>query len=159
MASARNIASLALDGEPSENTRIAAPTAPTAGLQETLRQAVEKGLAESRAAYSRVKEAADEATIALETSVTNATSGLIDFNTKALDALRANFDASIDFAKAAINIKTIGEFVSLNSDHVSKQAEALTAQAKEFHALAQKVAVETAAPIKNQVARIFGLSV
>src|SRR5579872_2760330 len=130
----------------------------SAALQETLRQAVEKGLAESRAAYARVKEAADEATAALETSVANAANGVIAFNTKALDALRANFDAGIDFAKAAMNSRSVGELVSLNSDHASKQVEALAAQAKELGDLAQKIAVETAAPIKIQVAKTFRFS-
>lgn len=131
---------------------------PTAALQETLRQAVEKGLAESRAAYNRVKEAADEATSALETSVTNASQGVIDFNTKALDALRANFDAGIDFAKAAINSKTMGELVALQSDHASKQVETFAVQAKAFGELAQKVTTDAVAPIRTQIAKTFGFS-
>jgi phasin len=130
----------------------------TAALHETLRQAVEKGLAESRAAYSRVKEAADEATSALEASVTNASQSVIDLNTKALDALRANFDAGIDFAKAAINSKTLGELVALQSDHASKQAEALAAQAKEFGELAQKMTVGAVTPIQTQIAKTFRFS-
>jgi phasin len=130
----------------------------TAALQETLRQAVEKGLAESRAAYNRVKEAADEATSALEASVTNASHGVIDFNTRALDALRANFDAGIDFAKAAINSKSLGELVSLQSDHASKQVEALAGQAKTFGELAQKIAADAVAPIQAQIAKTFRFS-
>jgi phasin len=128
---------------------------PAVALQETLRQAVEKGLAESRAAYTRVKEAADEATSALEASVTNTSKGVIDFNTKALDALRANFDAGIDFAKAAINSKSVGELVALQGDHANKRAEAFAAQAKEFGDLAQKIAVDAVTPIQTQIAKTF----
>jgi phasin len=151
MVSSDNLAPLAPEGAPAG---LEMPTA----LQETLRQAVEKGLAESRAAYARIKEAADEATFALESSVANASQGVIDFNTKALDVLRANFDAGVDFAKAAINSKSVGELVSLHSDHASKQVEALAAQAKEFGDLAQKIAVDTATPIKTQIAKTFKLS-
>lgn len=131
---------------------------PTAALQEALREAVEKGLAESRAAYTRVKQAADEATSALEASVTNASKGVIDFNTKALDVLRDNFDAGIDFAKALVNSKTVGEFVALHSDHASKQVETLAAQTREFGELAQKIAADTVTPIQAQIAKTFRLS-
>ena len=131
---------------------------PAAALQETLRQAVEKGLADSRAAYTRAKEAADEATSAFETSVTNTSKGVIDLSTKTLDVLRANFDAGIDFAKAAINSKTVGELVALQSDHASKQVEALAVQAKEFGDLAQKIAVDAVTPIQTQIAKTFRLS-
>jgi phasin len=144
----------------SDNISSFAPTnfEPAAALQETVRQAVEKSLADSRATYNRVKEAADEATSALEASVTGASQGVIDFNTKALDAFRANFDAGIDFAKAAINSKTMGELVALQSDHASKQVEALAVQAKEFGELAQKITAEAVAPIQTQIAKAFRFS-
>jgi phasin len=132
--------------------------APVAAFHETARRTVEKGLAESRAAYSRAKLAADEAVGALETSVTTASKGAIDLNIKALDALRANIDAGFDLAKATLTVKTLGELVSLQSKHASKQAEIAVAQAREFGALAQKIAVDAAEPIKAQVAKAFKLS-
>jgi phasin len=131
---------------------------PIGAFQEMVRRTVEKSVAEGRAAYSRVQVAADEAASALETSVTNASKGVIDFNGKAIDAWRANIDAGLDFAKAAINIKTVGEFVSLQGEHASRQAEVFAAQAKAFGALAQKIAADTAEPIKTQVAKAFRLS-
>jgi phasin len=152
MASSDNPAPLVVEGAPASGGD------PMATLQETLRQAVEKSLAESRAAYTRVKEAADETTYALETSVANASKGVIDLNTQALDALRANFDAGIDFAKAAINSKSVSDLVSLHSDHASKQVEVLAAQAKAFGDLAQKIAADTVGPIRTHVAKTFRLS-
>ena len=155
MAGIENLAAFVPESAPAG---VVTPAAPAAAFQETLRQAIEKGLADSRAAYARAKEAADEATSALETSVAKASQGVIDLNTKALDVLRANFDAGVDFAKAAINSKTVGELVTLHSDHASKQVEALAAQAKEFGDLARKVAADTATPIKTQVAKTFRFS-
>ena len=155
MDSSDNLAPFAPESAPAG---VQTPAAPAAAFQETVRQAVEKGLADSRAAYARAKETADEATAALETSVANASKGLIDLNTKALDVLRANFDAGVDFAKAAINSTTIAELVALHSDHASKQVEALAAQAKEFGDLAQKITVDAVTPIKTQVAKTFRFS-
>lgn len=134
-----------------------ASSAPAAALQEALRQAAEMALFESRAAYARAKDAADQAAWALEASFASAAKGAIELNSKALDALRANFDAGVDFAKAAINSKSAGELVSLQSDHTRKQAEAFAIQAREFGELAQKIAAETAAPLKTQIARTFRL--
>jgi len=135
-----------------------AAAAPGAALQEALREAAEKGLAESRAAYARARDAADQAASAFEASLAHAAQGVIDLNSKALDALRANFDAGVDFAKAAINSRTVGELAALHGDYASKQAEAFATQAREFGDLAQKIAAETMAPIKRQIGGMFGLS-
>jgi hypothetical protein len=43
--------------------------------------------------------------------------------------------------------------VELSSTHARKQFEALTQQSKELSALAQKVATETAEPIKSGVSK------
>jgi hypothetical protein len=49
--------------------------------------------------------------------------------------------------------KTLSEMVELSSTHARKQFEALTQQSKELSALAQKVATETAEPIKSGVSK------
>jgi hypothetical protein len=45
--------------------------------------------------------------------------------------------------------------IELSSAHARKQFEALTAQSKELGALAQKVATETAEPIKSGMNKAF----
>jgi len=127
-------------------------------MQENVRKAVEKGVADTRAAYAKAKTAAEEATGALESSYSTATKGVAAFNTKALDALRANAEANFDFVKAVINAKSVSEFVTLQSEHASRQVEAINTQAKEITALAQKIAAESVEPIKSQVAKTFSLS-
>ncbi len=136
----------------------AAVLAPVAQMQESVRKAVEKGIADTRTAYAKAKSAAEEATGALESSYSTAAKGVIEFNTKALDALRATAEANFDFAKAVINAKSVSELVSLQGEHASKQVETINAQAKEIAALAQKIAAELVEPIKSQVAKTFKLS-
>ena len=132
--------------------------APILAMREGFRQALEKSLAEGRAAYARAKTAADEATSALETSASTASKGVLDFNVKALDALRANAEANFDFLKAVISAKSISEAAELQSNHARAQAEKLAAQARDFAALAQKIAAESAEPLKAQVAKSLKLS-
>jgi len=134
-------------------------TAPAADIQENLRRVVEKGVAETRSAYAKAKVAAEEATGALEGSFSAAKTGLVAINAKALDALRANAEANFDFVKSVVAVKSVSEFVALQSDFASKQMAALTNQAKEIGALAQKVANDSVEPIKGQMAKTLKIAV
>jgi phasin len=138
---------------------IEAVSTPVGEVQENVRKAVEKSFADTRASYARAKTAAEEATGALESHYSTAAKGIIEFNTKALEALRANAEANFDFIKSVISAKSVSEFVALQSEHARKQAEAISAQAKDFAALAQKVAAESAEPIKSQIAKALKLPV
>ena len=59
---------------------------PVAGMQESVRAALEKGVAKSRAAFVKAKVSADEAASAFEQSFTAAKDGVIAINAKALEA-------------------------------------------------------------------------
>jgi phasin len=135
-----------------------AASAPVRDMQENVRKATERGVEETRAAYARVKAAAEEATGSLETSYTTASKGIVEFNTKALDAMRANTDAAFDLMKALFSVKSVSEAITLQSEHARKQYEAMSFQAKELANLAQKVATDAAEPIKTTVARTFSVA-
>jgi phasin len=134
-------------------------SAPVAEIQENVRKALEKGVADTRAAYSKAKAAAEETSGALEASRATAAKGVVEFNTKALEALRLNAEANFDFLKSVISVKSVSEFVALQSEHTRKQAESIAAQAKEIAALSQKIAAESAEPIKSQFSKTFKLAV
>jgi phasin len=130
-------------------------TAPIAEVQANMRKFVEKGVVQSRAAFSKAKTAASEAATAFETSLAAAKSGMLAINAKTLEAARANAEANFDFVKATFAVKSMAELVQLQSDFARKQFEAFTGQSKEIGALAQKVAADAAEPIKDQVAKTF----
>jgi phasin len=136
-----------------------APVASLAELQGNLRSAVEKGLSESRAAYAKAKSAADEAASALENSYAAAKAGVVAINAKALDALRSNVDANFDFVKSVIAAKNVADVVALQGEFTRKRIDAITDQTKEIGVLAQKLASETAEPIKAQVAKTFKIAI
>ncbi len=135
-----------------------APIASLTELQGNLRSVVEKGLSETRAAYSKAKSAADETASALESSYAAARSGVVAINAKALEALRANVDANLDFVKSAFAVKNVADYVALQGEYTRKQIDAITDQTKEIGALAQKLAAETAEPIKERVAKTFKIA-
>ena len=145
--------------EPQIEKNAEAFSTPVAEIQDTVRKALEKSVADTRAAYAKAKAAVEETGGALESSCATAAKGIIEFNAKALDALRANAEANFDFLKSVISVKSVPEFVTLQSEHARQQTEAITAQAKEIATLGQKVAAESVEPLKTQFAKTFKLAV
>jgi phasin len=119
------------------------------------REMAEKSVAQAKETYEKVKAAAEEATDVLEDTYTTAAKGASEYNLKVLEAARSNSNAAFDFAKELLDVKSLSDAVELSTAHARKQFEAITAQTKELAALAQKVATETAEPIKNGVGNAF----
>ena len=117
--------------------------------QETLRCATEEALVQTRAAYDKLKHAAEDVTDTIETSYVTVTRGFGELNQKALEGLKAHAEANFEHFKALAAAKSLPEAFSLQTDHARKQFEALSAQMKEFAALAQKVVTEAAEPLKT----------
>jgi phasin len=115
----------------------------------------ERGVAQAKDTYEKMKAAAEEATDVLETTYSTASKGTADYGLKVIEAARVNTNAAFDFYGELITAKTLSEVIELSSAHARKQFEALTAQSKELGALAQKVAAETAEPIKSGMNKAF----
>ena len=79
---------------------------PTMEVPEAMREFAEKGVQQAKDAYDRMKTAAEEATNMLEDTYATASKGAAEFNLKALDALRANFNASFDYMQQLMGVKT-----------------------------------------------------
>jgi phasin len=119
------------------------------------REIAEKGLAQAKESYEKVKAAAEEATDVLEDTYATAAKGAADYNLKVIEAARTNANALFDHARELIDAKSASEFVELSTAYARKQFEAVTAQTKELATLAQKVATDTAEPIKTGVSKAF----
>lgn len=131
---------------------------PKVEVPEMVREFAEKGVKQAKEGYDKLKAAAEETTDLLENTYTAASKGATEFNMKALEALRANVNASFDFTTAIFGTKTLAEAAEISTAHFRTQFEALTAQTKELSSLAQKIATETSEPIKTGVSRSFKLS-
>ncbi len=122
---------------------------------EALRAFAEKGVEQAKDTYARMKTAAEETTDLLEDAYLNVSKGAANFNTKALEALRANVNSSFDYTTQLLATKSLSEAIELSSTHVRKQFDALSTQAKELSALAQKVATEASEPMKAAATKTF----
>ena len=122
-----------------------------------LRETAEKVSEQMKEHYAKMKTAAEEATDLMEDTYSTATRGISEINLKALDNARTNINAAFDFARAFAGVKTAAEAVELHTSYLRKQFETVQAQASEFQTLAQKLAADATAPVKEQVQKTFKL--
>jgi phasin len=128
---------------------------PKVEMPAAFRELAERGVAQAKDTYEKMNAAAEEATDVLETTYSTASKGASDYGLKMIEAARVNTNAAFDFAGELMAAKTLSEIVELSSTHARKQFEALTQQTKELNALAQKVATDTAEPIKSGMSKAF----
>jgi phasin len=119
------------------------------------REFAEKGIAQAKENYDKVKNAAEQATDVLEDTYTTASKGCASYGVKLIETTRANSDAAFDLMTELMSAKSYSEMVELSSAYMRKQFDAMIAQAKELSEHAQKVATETAEPIKESISSTF----
>jgi phasin len=128
---------------------------PKVEMPAAFREFAERGVAQCKDTYEKMKAAAEEATDVLETTYSTAAKGASDYGLKVIEAARVNTNSAFDYAGELLAAKTLSEVIELSSAHARKQFEALTEQSKELGALAQKVATESAEPIKSGMNKAF----
>jgi phasin len=128
---------------------------PKVEMPAAFREFAERGVAQAKDTYEKMKAAAEEATDVLETTYSTASKGAGEYGLKVIEAARVNTNAAFDFFGELITAKTPSELIELSSSHARKQFETLTEQSKELGALAQKVATDTAEPIKSGMNKAF----
>jgi phasin len=119
------------------------------------REIAEKGIAQAKENYEKVKSAAEQATDVLEETYSTASKGCASYGLKLVETTRANSDAAFDLMSELMTAKSYSQVVELSSAYLRKQFDALVAQAKELSEHAQKVATETAEPIKGSISTTF----
>jgi phasin len=119
------------------------------------REFAEKGIAQAKENYEKVKSAAEHATDVLEDTYSTASKGCASYGLKVIETTRANTEATFDLMSELMAAKSYSEVVELSSAYLRKQFDAMIAQAKELSEHAQKVASETAEPIKESISGTF----
>ena len=126
----------------------------TSGLQPFSEMA-QNGAAQTKQTYERMSAATTEAADLMNTSCSTALKGAREYNDKFMEIAHTNTNAAFDFVQELYGMKSPSDFMELATEHARKQAAALTEQAKELAALAQKVALATTEPLKAGVAKAF----
>jgi phasin len=126
---------------------------PTTEAPEAFREMAKKGTTQAKENYEKVSAATAEAADLLKNRVSTAVKGAQDYNNKVIEFAQTNTRAALDFFQKLSGVKSPSDFVELSTDHSRAQFETLTEQTKELAALAQKVTLASAEPLKTGVAK------
>ena len=118
-------------------------------LSESFREFAEKGATQTKEAYAKMKEAAEDATKTVEATLESAQAGSVELCLKAIDALRTNAENSLSHMEALLGVKSVAELFELQTAFLRKQAEVAVEQAKSLQETSKKVAEKVAAPGKS----------
>lgn len=124
-------------------------------LPEQVRAFAEKGVNQAREGYAKFKDAAETHNSTVEAVFNTATKGAAEVSTTLLDIAKTNTNASFDFAQSLIGVKSPSQAFELWSGFAKSQFEVLTGQSKQLAELSQKIASETAEPIKTGANKLF----
>ena len=124
-------------------------------VPEQMRAFAEKGVSQARDNYAKLKDVAESSNTAIEAVLTAATKGANEYTTKVMEIVRTNTHASFDFVQELAAVKSPTQIMEVWTGHIRKQVETMSAQTKELTELAQKIASETAEPIKANASKLF----
>jgi phasin len=103
----------------------------------------------------KMKAASEEMADALrETYSTNAKASA-DYGVKVIEISSVNTTSAFDFLTSLIGTKSVSEIIKLSAGQARKNFDVASAQNMELWGLAQKVATETAEPVKKSVNRVL----
>jgi phasin len=119
------------------------------------RDLAEKNALQAKENYDKLKNATEELSGGFKDAYEAATRGTRDYGVRLIEAGRTNVNAAFDCATELLSAKSPSEVIELSTAQLRKQLETLSEQSKELAALAQKIATETAEPIREGVNKAF----
>ena len=128
---------------------------PNVEMPAAFRELAEKGIAQVKDNYEKMKHAAEQGTDLLEETYSNASKGASDYGLKLIETARANSNAAFDLFGELLAAKSYAEVVEKTTGYMRTQFETMTAQVKELSEHAQKVATKTVEPIKETITTTF----
>ncbi len=121
----------------------------------SIREFAEKGVSQARETYEKFKDVAQSSNETIEAVYASASKGASDYSGKLIDIARTNANAAFDVAEKLVGVKSPTDVFAIWSTYARSQYEAMTAQTKELVELGQRVAAETAEPIKTASSKVF----
>jgi len=134
-------------------------SSPKMDATQAFRATAENGSAHAKEAFEKMSVGTAEAAALIKNSYSTAVKGAQDYNTKFIEFAQTNTESAFAFAQKLFGVKSPSDFIELSTEHSHKQFETLTEQTKELAALAQKVTLATAEPLKTGVTKAFSQAV
>lgn len=133
-----------------------APAAAAGGVEvpEVLRVLALQSLERTRETYARLRATAEDTTDALEQSFETTRDGLLGIQFSALDAAKANADATFDLARKLLGVRSLTDAVELQTSFARERFEAMANYMQDVQANLTKVVSQSAAPAKTILDRM-----
>jgi phasin len=125
------------------------PTFDASKATDQFRAFAEKGVEQSKEAYTKLKSGAETTQKAIESTLETAKTAGNDVSLKTIAAMRANTEAGFSHLEALLGVKSVSEFVELQTAFVRKGVEMTVEQAKDIQAVTTKAAEEVSKPMKD----------
>ena len=122
---------------------------------DQFRAFTEKGVEQSKEAYAKLKNGAENAQKAIETSFETAKSAGSDLSLKTIAALRANAETDFAHLEALVGVTSISQLFELQTSYLRKRVELVVDQAKELQSASAKATEEVVKPVKDIFEKSF----
>jgi phasin len=115
-------------------------------MPNEVRAFVEQSVAQARAAFDGIANAANQAVSQWQGQAQAARAGASEIAHKSMAYAEQNMAATFDFAEKLMHVKDPTEVMRLQSEYVARQMQALSTQAQELGQSAAKIVMDTAKP-------------
>jgi phasin len=126
---------------------------PKMEMPEAFRELAGQGVAQARQNYQQMQAVAEEMTAVLGQTCSTTAAGVADYHRKLIALASASTHSALEFAGGLFATRSLPEIVELSTEQTRRQFDLLTAQNKELWALAERMANECAAPIKQSMTK------
>ena len=128
---------------------------PKLEVPSVFRGIAEQSIARIKESNEKMKTASAEMTDVLRATYPTAAKGAADCGVKVIEMANLNTRTAFNFFGDLMNTKSLSDVIKLSAEHAHKNFNVVTAQNRELWELVQKVATETAEPIKQGFTRVL----
>lgn len=128
---------------------------PKIALPGVFAELAEQGVARAQEGCDKLKTTSEEIAEALRETYSDSAKSATNYGLKLIDFSNANTVLAIDFFARFMRSKSMTDVLTLSATQAHKTFDTASAQTKDLWELAQKLATETAEPIRKRTAKVF----
>ena len=122
---------------------------------QAMKDFAQQGVDYSKNLAQKTEAATGAAGKSVQQSYSTAVSGAAEFNAQWIEIVRENTNASLDFARQLLAVKSPSEFFELSAAHTRQQFETFAQQAQQLASLAQKATTDAVKPMQASLKSAF----
>ena len=116
---------------------------------DQMRAFAEKSAEQTKEVYSKLKTGAESTQKALESTFETAKTAGNDLSLKTIAALRTNAEMGFSHIESLLAVKSVSEFIELQTAFLRKGVETMVEQAKDMQTASTKAVEDVTKPIKD----------